>query len=434
MHKPTPEQVVATLAERGSIRKTATALGVPRSSLQDWIAEWSAEDATFAARLTAARTSGQRARPEAHHKPGVVLKNGEAIATGDPLADGLKSRDAEGYLRERWGLPEDEWVNVSVTVNEWQGPKAGGEVVTFAQAKGTFRKLADVQLVSPATHVPELVRPKPVRRATDAPRVFIVEGDHQAPYFDPALDAAATAMVADLQPEHHVFLGDLMDFPTISRHADHPAAMATVRECLEAGYGVLRRRAEAAPNAKRHLLKGNHDWRLESELLLRAERMAYITPVGETEPALSLRRLLHLDALGVELVEDARGWEHAEVELIPGPRGLVVRHGWITGANTAKRSLEKRGRSLMVGHGHGREHYFSWDPSAETERQATMVGTMSRVRGGGGDDLHFPNFATCDDWLQGLATVTVWPSGRFVIEHARWEDGALYWRDRAWRP
>ena len=81
--------------------------------------------------------------------------------------------------------------------------------------------------------------------------MFVVEGDHQAPYFNPQLDAAATAMVADLQPERHVFLGDLMDFPTISRHADHPAAMASVKDCLEAGYGILRRRAEAAPNAER---------------------------------------------------------------------------------------------------------------------------------------------------------------------------------------
>jgi hypothetical protein len=429
MLKPTPEQVVATLAERGSIRKTATALSVPRSSLQDWIAEWSEQDTTFAERLNAARNHGQRMRPEAHHKPGLVLKDGQAIATGDPLADGLQTRDAERYLRERWGLPEDEWVNVSVTVNEWQGPVAGGGAQTFAQAKGSFRKIADVALVSPAVHVPELIRPKPVRRAAEAPRLYVVEGDHQAPYFDPALDAAATAMVADLQPERHVFLGDLMDFPTISRHADHPAAMANVKECLEAGYGILRRRAEAAPNAERFFLKGNHDWRLESELLLRAERMANITPVGEDEPALSLRRLLHLDKLGVELVTDPRGWEHAEVDLVPGRKGLVVRHGWLTGANTGKRSLDKRGRSLLVGHGHGREHYFAWDPSAETERQAAMVGTMSRTR-----DVVFPHFATCDDWLQGLATVTVWPSGRFVIEHARWEDGALYWRDRAWRP
>jgi hypothetical protein len=138
------------------------------------------------------------------------------------------------------------------------------------------------------------------------------------------------------------------------------------------------------------------------------------------------RRLLHLDALGVELVEHPLGFNHAEVELIGGQRGLVVRHGWLTGANTAKRSLEKRGRSLIVDHTHTREHVFAWDPSAGVERQAVVVGTMSHARGPA-----FPSYAVCDDWLQCLLVVTHWPKDEsFMIEHACLDEGALYWRDR----
>jgi hypothetical protein len=148
---------------------------------------------------------------------------------------------------------------------------------------------------------------------------------------------------------------------------------------------------------------------------------------AEEIPSLSLRRLLHLDALGIELVEDPRGWMHAEVELIPGLAGLVVRHGWITGANTAGRSLAKRGRSMIVGHTHSREHAFDWDPSAGLERQAVVAGTMSLVR-----DQRFPHFAPCDSWLQGFVTVTRWPDGQFVIDHARWDGETLTWRDRRW--
>lgn len=423
MSQLTPDRALEVLAAQGSIRKAAPLLGVPRSSLQDKLAEWASGDANFRARLEAVKREGQQqARAE---RPSTTVKGDEATVVSS-VAPNLG--DLDGLVRDR-GLDPEEWEVVHATLNEWEAPVAEGGTRTMRQMKAQLRRRVKLALVTPARHVPTLARPPRVRRAADEPRVFVVEGDHQAPYHDPELDAAATAMVADLQPERHVFLGDLCDFPTISRHADHPAAMATAQECIDEGYGILRRRAEAAPNAERFLLKGNHDWRLESELLARAERMYGIRPAGEAVPALSLHRLLHLDAVGVELVEDPRGWEHAEVELVPGPKGLVVRHGWVTGANTAGRSMAKRGRSLIVGHSHAREHVFAWDPSAETERQAVVLGTMSRAR-----DPRFPHFATLDGWLQGPATVTLWPSGRFLIEHALWQDGALYWRDRAWRP
>jgi hypothetical protein len=454
LNKPTPDAVIAALAEHGSIRKAAPALGVPRSSLQDWIAEWAAQDPELGKRLGAARASQQATRPQTAQKAGYTIKGDEATVTGEavPVADlpaMLGTRNAEQYLRDRWGFPEDTWECVSATGNEWMGPVAGGGAQLLAQVKGTFRKRLNVAALFPeaVVHVPALVKPKRIRRPSGAPRLIIAEYDHQAPYFDPALDAAATAMHADLQPDVQFFGGDLMDFPTISRHPDHPAAMASVRECLSAGHHILRRRREAAPHAEAVKIKGNHDWRPEGELLLRAERMAGIAPVGETVPALSLRRLMHLDALGVKLVEHPLGWEHAEVELVPGVAGLVARHGWLTGANTAGRSLAKRGRSLLVGHTHTREHVFQWDPSAGLERQAAVAGTMSRVRGEAFSerqllavdldttvDFLFPHFAVLDNWTQGLVTVTVWPSGSFLIEHARWENGALYWRDRAWRP
>lgn len=204
--------------------------------------------------------------------------------------------------------------------------------------------------------------------------------------------------------------------------------MAAVNDVIQASYQILRDKAEASPASRRRKLKGNHDYRIEAELLGRAERMYDIRPAstgdGEELPALSLRRLLHLDALGIELVEDVRGWEHAEVELVPGPEGLVARHGWLTGANTAGRSLRKRGRSLIVGHTHGREHTFQFDPSMGVERQAAVIGCMCKVR-----DRIFPHFAVCDDWLQGCAIVSRWSDGSFLIEHCAWDGKRLTWRN-----
>lgn len=427
--RPTPAELDALLAQHGSNRRVANALDVDEKTVRRW-----------------RRDNGQAPAPKTGRqpkaeRPSITVKGDEATIVSAASPDLGEIGD---LIRER-GLDPDEWEVVATTLNEWEalayggGPDGEPRTVTLRQRKVTLKRKVSLLLLSPATHVPELVHSIPARRTVgewskglrdgNAPRVYVVEGDHQIPYHDKALDAAATSLVYDLQPDVHVFLGDTLDLPTISRHDDHPAAMATPQDCIDEAYAMLRRRAEAAPSARRLKLKGNHDWRMESELLKRAERMYGIRPAGEDIPALSLRRLLHMDALGVELVEHPLGWEHAEVELIAGPGGLVVRHGWITGHNTAGRSLSKRGRSLIVGHNHSREHVFQWDPSAGVERQAAVAGTMSQARG-----ESFPHFAVCDDWLQGLVVVTHWTTGAFVIEHARWDGDALYWRDRRYKP
>lgn len=414
----TAETVEAALAQEGSIRGAARALEYDSSALRRWMKRRGIE----------APTQREKASKSQALPVTTTVSGDDAVLVSEPSAD---QGDLGALIRSR-GLDPDDWVVMSTTVNEWEALAHGGgadgepRTVTLKQLKVTLKRRATVELVSPARHVPELVQPRKRVRRSGAPELIVVEGDHQIPYHDENLDAAATQFVADLRPTEHVFLGDTADFPTISRHDDHPAAMATVQECLDESYAMLRRRAEAAPDARRRKLKGNHDWRLESELLKRAERVFGVRPVGEDTPALSLRRLLHLDALGVELVEDERGWQHAEVELVEGRDGLVVRHGLVTGHNTAGRTLAKLGRSCIVGHDHGKETVFKLDYPSRVLRQAVVAGTMSLC------DSTWPHFAAEPDWHQGFVTVTRWPTGEFLIEHAVWQDGNLYWRDRRW--
>jgi hypothetical protein len=405
-------EIRAAIEQHGSIRRAAPNLGC--------------DERTLRRRLKRAEVDNQ---PE----PGSVQVEGDTATITEPPTPRPKLGDIGKLIRER-GLDPDEWVVVSTTLNEWDGPVKGGGTQRLKQWKVTLRRAPHLILASPAVHVPR-VGPRSRPRNPLKPELIVVEGDHQVPYHDPKLHEASLYALQELHDRHgmteHVFLGDTGDFPTISKHADHPAASTSVNDVIQGVYELLREKREAAPNARARKLKGNHDWRVEGELLLRAERMYGIKPAsidGEEEiPSLSLRRLLHLDALGIELVEDPRGWMHAEVELVSGIAGLLVRHGWITGANTAGRSLAKRGRSMIVGHTHSREHTFDWDPSAGLERQAVVAGTMSLVR-----DQRFPHFAPCDSWLQGFVTVTRWPDGQFVIEHALWDGESLRWRDRRW--
>jgi hypothetical protein len=370
-----------------------------------------------------------------------VKETADTLTVTLPSGSNPELGDYDDLLRER-GLDPGDWTVVSVKANKWNAmtsDKATGDnrIVEMHQWTITLKPSPHRVLILPAVHVPVVKRTSIGPPSSEKPELIVVEGDHQAPYHDPRLHEASVAMLRELAKKHrlaeHVFLGDTMDFPTISRHADHPNAVATPNECLQAGYNILREKREAAPNIRVRKLKGNHDWRIEGEQLSRSERMYGIRPAQEWEadepeiPALHLNRLLHLDALGIELIEDPRGWQHAEVELVPGMYGLVVRHGWLTGAKTAAASVTKRGRSIIVGHIHRREHSFVWDPSAGCERQGVVSGTMSLVR-----DEDFGHFAPLDNWLQGCVVVTRWPDGDFCVEHAKYSNGALRWRDHAW--
>ncbi|MGZ4530791.1 MAG: hypothetical protein ACXVXP_00395 [Mycobacteriaceae bacterium] len=432
--RPSNSEIIAALEEHGSIRRAAAALGYTDYPVRKWIKQ----DPVLAEAVGDIRRArayhGDRPETVGNEASGLTMRADEAVIT-EPATTRPKLGDIGQLIRER-GLDPEEWVVVSTTLNEWDGPVKGGGTQRLKQWKVTLKRAPHLILAAPATHIPPVKRQRRVQ-PTGLPELIVVEGDHQVPYHDAKLHEVSLAALEELHKRHnlveHVFLGDTGDFPTISKHADHPTAMASVNQVIQGCYDLLRAKREAAPNARARKLKGNHDWRLEGELLLRAERLYGIKPAsidGEEEiHALSLRRLLHLDALGVELVEDVRGWQHGEVELVEGIAGLVVRHGWLTGANTAGRSLSKRGRSMIVGHTHAREHVFRWDPSAGLERQAVVSGTMSSARG---SSAHFPHFAVCDSWLQGFVTVTRWPDGEFVVEHARWDGKALHWRDRRW--
>jgi hypothetical protein len=359
-------------------------------------------------------------------RSGIRIEGDTATITTRPL-------ESLGAIDERireYGLDPAEWFVVSSDINQYEmlADGGGGEreptVVTLKQFKFKLKRIVTLAILSPATHVPELVKPKKVKAAVREPDLIVVEGDHQIPYNDPKLDDCVNQLVTDLQPTEHVFLGDTLDYPTISRFPDHPAAMATPQECVNLGYSMLRKRAEASPNTKRTKLEGNHDARPDKELLSRAERLYGIAPAYEDEPALSHRRLLHLDRLGVNLIKDIRGWEHAIYELVPGRDGLEVRHGFIVGQNTAEKTLKKVGRSFICGHVHESETRLKLDYPEKVLRWAHINASMCR------NDGVFPHFQVNPDWNQGCSVVVRWPNGKFNIERAVFDDGALYWRDR----
>jgi predicted phosphodiesterase len=396
MSRPlTADQALAALQEAGSLTGAGLLLGVHRSTVERALKRGGPKDTT--------RVCGDEA---------------------DVTATDADPSDIPGLLRAR-KLDPDSWEVESCTVNEWDSPT--GEVMR--QLKLHLRRKTSVLLASPASDVRQRPRPKPKVGGASSLVVFV--SDQHAPYHDPDLHKAFLSFLSHVQPDEVVLGGDQSDFPSISRHRDNPAWSADPQACIQSTFELLSDYRDAAPDARFRMLKGNHDVRLETELLNRAERMYGLRPAtidGEEAPALSLNRLLHLDRLNIELVESplpGDGYEHAQANISPL---LGARHGWLTGANTAAKTLDRLGHSVIVGHTHHQRiaHRTTWGIDRKPRvLLGVEAGCMCRLDGGLGYSINA-------DWQQGFCTVTVWPDGTFKVDLATFVNGHLLWRDKRW--
>lgn len=375
---------------------------------------------------------------------GVSINRDEGSATvvTAPSSDPLSTTpDAIRALILENGLDPDEWTVVSATLNKWEalGAAVNGEnpTKTLRQVKVSLRSLVDIiaLLPAPAAWTGPKFDPKQRNKALKRTWQIVVTADDQAPYHNEPLHVATCMALRELQPVRVAHLGDLCDYTNISRHADHAKIKAGVDTCTQSGVDILVGEREAAPDAEFDILAGNHDIRPMAELLNRAERMADIHCAmlpGETfrKKVLDLRRLWRLDDLGINYVEDERGWQHGELDLVPGPRGLAAVHGDRTGKNVALNTLESVGRSVLMGHTHRPESVYQWNPTIGFEMRAMVIGAQCAVRG----DKGFPTFATRDKWLQGGALVTVHGDDEWTAERMRWNGESLFVGGHRWTP
>lgn len=334
-------------------------------------------------------------------------------------------------LRAR-GLDPEQWIVIRAIVNAWEGfyktehpgeNDPGHETVPLKQMKVTLRPRLETLFV-PARDVRPL--PKPRAPSKGKPRLMVFVGDEQAPYHDPDLHRLFLQWLAHNQPHEAVHLGDLMDLPTLSRHRPNPEWNASPQACIQAGYEILRAYRESSPDTRWSALPGNHDERLRDYQLQRAPAMFGIRPADLDERELaavhSLPTLLHLEALGIAWHGSDADYEHAQVDISDD---LVARHGFITGQNSAERTVRKLGLSVVVGHTH--RQVVTYVTEERRRESLTMLGVeagcMCLVRGGLG-------YVVNPAWQQGAYAATVWPDGTFNGEHIRYRDGVLTWRDQ----
>lgn len=348
--------------------------------------------------------------------------------------------DPDAMLRDR-GLDPEDWKIDAITVNQWDGPQADGNIVRYYQAKFTAKRRHPELILHPVRD-DGFVRPRfPSVRVSNAPELVVICGDHQAPFHDKNLHRLFCEWLRFNSPDRGVHLGDLMDFPDISRHPDDPENIATAQECLQSGYDIKRDHVEASPTTDWDLMFGNHDRRLWDYMVKNAPRIAQLrrvdTPESRGEAIHAIDHLLRTDELGINVVDPRGPYDLAQVNL---SRNLAVRHGWIVrskGGESAYKSLEKTGYSILVGHTHRQaivQHTTHEIDGKPRQLLAAEIGCMCRLdpsfedRDDGG--RMFPSYAPLPDWQQGWCTAAIYPDGKFHIDLATYVNGVVMWRDQ----
>jgi hypothetical protein len=336
--------------------------------------------------------------------------------------------DADALLRRR-GFDPDEWQVTGASITEWgRDPETGAP---YQRLKVTLKRRVSLLSILPAAVKIPAVRPVKTRARHTRQSTWVIASDQHAPYHDQGLHACFLRFLRDTRPRYGVLAGDTLDFPTPSRHRRNPKFNASPQECVDAAYRMLRDYRQASPDTRWVKLLGNHDVRVRNFLLeSAAPDLATLRPASTGElnenlsSALAVSRLLHLDALGIECVEP--DGEYAD-EMATVCRHLGVIHGESTGKHPEDAILDRYGHSVAFGHVHRKVSawHTTWDFDGPSTHTALGLGCMCEIKDGLG-------YVRRPNWQPGFGWASVWPDGRFNLEHASYVGGSLFFRDKRW--
>jgi hypothetical protein len=215
---------------------------------------------------------------------------------------------------------------------------------------------------------------------------------------DRAAMSCAWRVAAMAKPSRVILLGDMLDLTEMSTRYPRPLdVIGTAQASIVEMAWWLRALRESLPDAEIMYIEGNHEARLSRLTVERAASLDVLTAVDDTRPALSVPRLLGLDALGIEYV----GPYGADAWLWPDSAAPVrIHHGQIVrprGGATVAAQLARGTSSVVGGHVHRVE--VAWrtthGPTGRRARIALTPGCLCRIDGG------VPGVTLSPDWQQG---------------------------------
>lgn len=232
------------------------------------------------------------------------------------------------------------------------------------------------------------------------------------PFHDNAAISVAMQVVADLQPDKIVWLGDYLDLPMFGRFEQSEEYAQTAQLAVNYGYKLLAKLRATCPKAEIVVIEGNHDRRIEKSLQMNTLaafglRQAELGGLKEF-PAFSVPHLLRFNDLDVKYVEGypaGRYWINDRLQCI---HGHLVRPAGATAAAVVK----DEHTSTVFGHIHRIEQaYLTHNVhDGAKARIAHSPGCLCRIDGAvpsakGSTDLNGAPLKNWENWQQGLSVV-----------------------------
>lgn len=202
--------------------------------------------------------------------------------------------------------------------------------------------------------------------------------------------------------------GDLIDFHQISRFVRDPAKR-TFKEEKQMVFAFLKRLRELFPKARIVYKEANHEERLWNYLV---PRLPEIFDDEDVRLALSLPKLLNLDALGIEWVGEKREILLGKLSVL---HGHEMRSGFAPPVNPARGAYLKAKECVMVGHHHRTSEH------TETTLGRKLVTTWST---GCLCDLR-PMYDPYNSYNHGHAIVSISNDGSFHVQNKRQLNGVI---------
>lgn len=362
-----------------------------------------------------------------------ALKRWEAESVVEKIVETVDTRivtDPESLMREL-GIDPEEWQVRDVVVNRW-----GDSDNPQYQLKAKLSKNIELELIRPATPEPLLKGKIFNQPAPGEPKLVIVCGDQHAPFHDTNLHKLFLDWLSFNSPHEGILLGDLCDFPELSRHRHKPEWKADTQDCIDSGYTILRDYIQSSLGTKWSFIPGNHDERIRNSIIdynrqLFNLQRAHDEGQSDAERSVwSLHNLLRMEELGIEYTDPGGTYSNAQCVISPK---IAARHGWLarpkSGA-TAHSTLDLLGHSIIVGHTHRRGFVYQTKHEIAGDTRdlvAIEAGCMCRV-----DKPTGLGYAIAPDWQNGFVTITVWPDGSFHAEPAVYVNQKLLWRDQVY--
>lgn len=199
--------------------------------------------------------------------------------------------------------------------------------------------------------------------------------------------------------------GDIFDFHKMSRFDKDPRNR-NFKEEIEIAHLFLDSLQNEFPNAKIYMKQGNHEYRLESYLKVKAPELFGM-------PEFELDVLLKFGSRGIGYIKDKRTIKAGKLNIL---HGHELTGGMIPPVNVARGIFLRTYTSTMVGHFHRTSHHQEKSIDGDLV-SCWSTGCLCEVN---------PEWMPNNRWNHGFAVIDVKDSGKYSVDNIIIDKGEVY--------